>query len=1065
MLEYANMITMPKWQKGAVLATLFFGALLFVGVPSSKAAIACPLPSTDAGIIALRGNFQWNLDSNAGTAWVTNNHPSCAYEFTLKSFKVNSETNPQNQSRFDSVSVVVQPGSAQPLRVNLPSCRYQIDLLLGSGAFSGATFLDGSINFGLPVCETYTPPPLVVSCFASSSSPLINQTVTWRANVSGGNGSYSYSWTGNDLFPIGVTTNPATASYQTAGQKSASVTVVSGRQTITANCTVYITEPPQQCVAPTITSSLWQTVRVGQSFYYAITSSGGTPPTNFLASGLPSGISFYGNTISGVFYTAGTYNIGITAYGGNNQTCGITRTLTIVVSDNPPPPPPPPPPPQPITADIKAEGSDSAITISYNSSANITWPSANATYCTVSPSGWTGISGGQPSGNLTSSRTYSVDCTGPGGSASDSVTVNVQNQQMPVSCSPENQTAQVGNPASFTATGGDGSFWWSTFDGSPGSGNGSSFQTYFFSSGPKTVTVRSGNTTDTCTVQVSQTQIPPTADIKAEGSDSAITISYNSSANITWTSANATYCTVSPSGWTGISGGQPSGNLTSSRTYSVNCTGPGGSASDSVTVNVQGAPQPPTADIKAGGSDTTITIPQNTATQITWSSTNATSCTVSPAGWTGISGDQSSGNLSNSQTYSVNCTGPGGSASDSVTVNIQNQQPAPTADIKANSYDYTITIPYNTQANITWTSANATYCTISPTGWTGTYGAQYSGSFTYSRTYSVNCTGPGGSASDSVTVNITQPNLPTVDIVANPRNINQGQNSVLSWTSTNADTCSASNGWSGGKSTYGSESVSPSYTTTYRITCANQYGIAEDTDTVTVGTIYNNPTNLRITKNSINRTTNQTTYSNFIEAQGQDVLEFEIRVRNNDLSSGLVTVRDVLPSELIYVPGSTQVNGNTVQDGIVSGGISLGYMGSNEEKVVRFRATVLPGTSARVITNQASATMNSGLQIAYATIQVKSRGQVLGAADIVTGPENVVPWMLALGFVASLIMYVIFFGRETKEYSTILATDNQVRVRTEKAEYANEFERMVAEIRSREKRPDTERGRFTKFRI
>lgn len=81
--------------------------------------------------------------------------------------------------------------------------------------------------------------------------------------------------------------------------------------------------------------------------------------------------------------------------------------------------------PEQLTADIKANGSDGPISIPYNSVATLTWISTNATSCSVSPGGWTGTSGSQSTGNLTVDRTYTLNCTGPGGSANDSVTVNV----------------------------------------------------------------------------------------------------------------------------------------------------------------------------------------------------------------------------------------------------------------------------------------------------------------------------------------------------------------------------------------------------------------------------------------------------------------------------------------------------------------------------------------------------------------------------------------------------------------------------------------------------------------
>jgi hypothetical protein len=57
---------------------------------------------------------------------------------------------------------------------------------------------------------------------------------------------------------------------------------------------------------------------------------------------------------------------------------------------------------------------------------------------------------------------------------------------------------------------------------------------------------------------------------------------------------------------------------------------------------------------------------------LNWSATNASSCAAS-GGWSGnepISGSASTGSLSGTTTYTLSCTGPGGRASGSVTVNV-----------------------------------------------------------------------------------------------------------------------------------------------------------------------------------------------------------------------------------------------------------------------------------------------------------------------------------------------------------------------------------------------------------
>lgn len=95
-------------------------------------------------------------------------------------------------------------------------------------------------------------------------------------------------------------------------------------------------------------------------------------------------------------------------------------------------------------------------------------------------------------------------------------------------------------------------------------------------------------------LEVCYTNLPPSADIKANGANGPITIAYNSSASISWTSANANACTVSPGGWNGTgNSGISTGNLTASTTYVLTCTGSGGSSSDSVLVNVASPPPVP----------------------------------------------------------------------------------------------------------------------------------------------------------------------------------------------------------------------------------------------------------------------------------------------------------------------------------------------------------------------------------------------------------------------------------------------------------------------------------------
>jgi hypothetical protein len=87
---------------------------------------------------------------------------------------------------------------------------------------------------------------------------------------------------------------------------------------------------------------------------------------------------------------------------------------------------------------------------------------------------------------------------------------------------------------------------------------------------------------------------------------------------------------------------------------------------------------------------------------------------------------------------------------------------------------------------------------------------------------------------------------PTLTLSANPASINAGQSSTLTWSSTNATSCTASGGWTGTKAISGTQSVSPNTTTTYTLTCTGAGGSASQSATVTATdtTPPSTPTNL-----------------------------------------------------------------------------------------------------------------------------------------------------------------------------------------------------------------------------
>lgn len=328
-----------------------------------------------------------------------------------------------------------------------------------------------------------------------------------------------------------------------------------------------------------------------------------------------------------------------------------------------------------------------------------------------------------------------------------------------------------------------------------------------------------GGTSQTASVAITVNALP-TAQLTA----TPTAVLAGSASTLTWGSAHATTCAASGD-WSGalaVSGAQSTGALAQNATYSLTCTGPGGMSSEATTtVTVNSVPTVTLAaapmSVAVGGSST-----------LTWNSANADSCTAS-GGWSGVlaaSGSQSTGALTASNTYSLTCSGAGGvSAPAAVTVNIL---PLPTVTLTASP----AAVTPGASSMLTWTSSNAVSCTASG-GWSGSLalsGSQSTGPVASATSYSLSCTGLGGTASASAVVNL----VPTATLSVSPSVIAPGGTSTLTWTSSNAASCTASNGWTGTLPAGGSQSTGAvAATTSYSLVC-NGPGGAGNTATATL---------------------------------------------------------------------------------------------------------------------------------------------------------------------------------------------------------------------------------------
>ena len=448
------------------------------------------------------------------------------------------------------------------------------------------------------------------------------------------------------------------------------------------------------------------------------------------------------------------------------------------------------------TAGISA----SPTSIASGGSSTLTWTSTNAVSATLN--GASVAVNGSQSVSPTTTTTYTFiakSSSGATATAQATVTVGSTGPTATISASPTSITSGGSSTLTWTSTNAVSA----TLNGASVAVNGSqsvsptSTTTYTFVS--KSSSGATASAQATVTVGSSG---PPAAGISA----SPTSIASGGSSTLTWSTTNAVSADLN--GTTVALNGSQTVSPATSTTYRITAhssTGATDWGQVTVTVTTAGISASP-ASIPSGGSST-----------LTWTSTNATSATLNGAS-VAVNGSRSVSPTSTTTYTFVATSSSGAHASAQTTVTVGSSG-SPTAGISANP----TSIVSGSSSTLTWTSTNATSATLN--GASVAVNGSQSVSPTSTTTYNFVATGSSGTtASAQATITVTSGGPPTAGLSANPTSIVAGNSSTLTWTTTNAVSADL-NGTA--VPLNGSQVVSPTTTTTYRITARSSSGATD----------------------------------------------------------------------------------------------------------------------------------------------------------------------------------------------------------------------------------------------
>ena len=285
----------------------------------------------------------------------------------------------------------------------------------------------------------------------------------------------------------------------------------------------------------------------------------------------------------------------------------------------------------------------------------------------------------------------------------------------------------------------------------------------------------------------------------ANGQTGNVSIAYNSTVTLAWTTTNCTSVTVLGHTYTGSqaqSGSVVVSNVTNSVSYLLTAVGSDGTHTSGVSVNVGG--QSASCSIgtfTANGSNTT-TISSGGSAVIAWTTTNCTSVIVNGTNYIGTQANSYSfntGSLSTgTYTYTMVATDSAGHT-DTRTVTVIVGSTGSTCSIgtfTGNGQTGSVSVSANSSVLLSWNTTNCTSVSLNGTTYTGSQaqsnsintGNLSSGTYTYTL-IATDVTGHADTRTITVTTgNNNYGNCQITNFQPYQTSVNSGNSTILSWT-------------------------------------------------------------------------------------------------------------------------------------------------------------------------------------------------------------------------------------------------------------------------------------------